>query len=174
MADAPISYGITVGGIEVTSENASNIFSNSDDYNFNKVSFTPATGDNSNNILTLNGAEISAEDAPVIVSNLQNLVIKLIGTGNRLECGSNYSIIYSTNANGFLSITDDNSGEAASLILATKGTMSVISGFAGMACTLTAYVTNSDFQPIKEMANVAYDTENKVLKANGLLQGRSL
>ena len=155
-------YGITVGGVPVTSENASNVLGDETI----SVSFTPATADNSNNILTLNGAVISSEAKPVIESNLQNLVIKLIGTGNRLECGGDYSIIYSTNANGFLSITDDNSGDAASLILATKGTVSVISGFENMACTLTAYVTNSDFQPLKEMANVAYDTENKVLKAN--------
>ena len=166
LADDPESYGITVGGVAVTSENASNIFVG-DNINNEKVSFTPATADNSNNILTLNGAEISTEATPVIVSNLQNLVIKVIGTGNRLECSGSNSVISSTNANGFLSITDDNSGDEASVILVTNGDESIISGFIGMACTLTAYTTNSDFQPIKEMANVSYDEDNKVLKANG-------
>ena len=123
-------YNITVADMRITSGNASDIFHDE------KVSFTPATVDNSNNILTLNGAKLSSEAKPVIVSNLQNLVIKLIGTGNRLECSGNKSVINSTNANGFLSITNDNSGAAASLILATEGGMSVISGFAGMACTL--------------------------------------
>ena len=163
----PTTYGLTVGGVEVTSQNASNVFSSDDDYNYNRVSFTPATDDNSNNILTLNGAKISSEGTPVIVSSLQNLVIKLIGR-NRLECG-NKNVIFSTNQNGYLTLTDDNSNPDAevSLILATNVDISVIEGFGGMACTLIPYVTNSDFYPIKEMTNVAYDNDYKVLKVNG-------
>ena len=163
----PTTYGLTVGGVEVTSQNASNVFSSDDDYNYNRVSFTPATDDNSNNILTLNGAEISCEGTPVIVSSLQNLVIKLIGR-NRLECG-NKNVIFSTNQNGYLTLTYDNSNPDAevSLILATNEDISVIEGFGGMACTLIPYVTNSDFYPIKEMTNVAYDNDYKVLKVNG-------
>ena len=166
-AEEPITYGLTVGGIEVTSENASNIFTFNDDYNYKRVSFTPATDDNSNNILSLNGAEISSEETPVIVSSLQNLVIRLIGK-NRLEC-SNKNVIFSTNKNGYLTITEDNSNPdiGTSLILATNEDISVIAGFGDMVCTLTPYVTNSDFEPIKEMTNVAYDKENNILKVNG-------
>lgn len=166
-AEETITYGLTVGGVEITSENASNIFSSNDDFNYKRVSFTPATDDNSNNILTLTGAEISSEETPVIVSSLQNLVIKLIGR-NRLEC-SNKNVIFSTNKNGYLTITEDSSNPdaEASLILATNEDISVIEGFGDITCTLTPYVTNEDFEPIKEMTNVAYDKENNVLKVNG-------
>lgn len=67
----PVSYGITVAGVEVNSENASNI--TGDNITAGTVSFNPQT-----NILTLNNASISAYDAP-IVSGLENLTVFLVG-----------------------------------------------------------------------------------------------
>ena len=67
----PVSYGITVAGVEVNSENASNI--TGVNITAGTVSFNPQT-----NTLTLNNASISAYDAP-IVSGLDNLTVFLIG-----------------------------------------------------------------------------------------------
>lgn len=67
----PVSYGITVAGVEVNSENASNI--TGDNITAGTVSFNPQT-----NTLTLNNASISAYDAP-IVSGLENLTVFLVG-----------------------------------------------------------------------------------------------
>ena len=67
----PVSYGITVAGVEVNSENASNI--TGVNITAGTVSFNPQT-----NTLTLNNASISAYDAP-IVSGLENLTVFLVG-----------------------------------------------------------------------------------------------
>lgn len=67
----PVSYGITVAGVEVNSENASNI--TGDNITAGTVSFNPQT-----NTLTLNNASIRAYDAP-IVSGLENLTVFLVG-----------------------------------------------------------------------------------------------
>ena len=76
----PTSYNLTVGGVAVTSANASNItggqISLSED---GKVSF-----DAENNVLTLNGATIDMSNVGQypIESSLANLTIKLVGEYN--------------------------------------------------------------------------------------------
>ena len=70
----PVSYGITVAGVEVNSENASNI--TGVNITAGTVSFNPQT-----NTLTLNNASISAYDAP-IVSGLDNLTVFLVGANS--------------------------------------------------------------------------------------------
>lgn len=67
----PVSYGLTVAGVEVNSENASNI--TGVNITAGTVSFNPQT-----NTLTLDNASISAYDAP-IVSGLENLTVFLVG-----------------------------------------------------------------------------------------------
>lgn len=76
-------YDITVGDIQVTSENKNTVLAN--------VSFTPAsTGNNNTNTLTLNGASINGK----IESGLDALTIEFIGS-NQLTGASGY--ITSTN-----------------------------------------------------------------------------
>lgn len=70
----PVSYGITVAGVEVNSENASNI--TGDNITDGTVSFDPQT-----NTLTMDNVSISAYDAP-IVSGLENLTVFLVGANS--------------------------------------------------------------------------------------------
>ena len=67
----PVSYGLTVAGVEVTSENAGNI--TGANIKSGTVSFDPQT-----NTLTLNKASIEAYNDS-IVSGLENLTVFLVG-----------------------------------------------------------------------------------------------
>ena len=67
-AEETITYDLTIGGIEVTSDNATDVLDDG------KVSFTPATED-SPAILTLNGVNLDSQ----ISSSIQELIVHLIG-----------------------------------------------------------------------------------------------
>lgn len=107
----PVSYGLTVAGVEVNSENASNI--TGDNITAGTVSF-------SNGTLTLNGANIEGN----IISNIEALTISIEGT-NTIN-GSLYLNNQNNQIEGTLSFTGSND---ATLTLDNSGSGSVIYNF---------------------------------------------
>jgi hypothetical protein len=102
-----VSYGITVGGEEVTDKNAENIF--------NDVN-PSAVFDNTTNTLTFNNIDINQiwNYAPFIVNGRGNLTIHIVGTQNNIKCSSKFIAKSSASASAsdytVTFTTDENNG----------------------------------------------------------------
>ena len=100
-----VSYGITVGGEEVTDKNAENIF--------NDVN-PSAVFDNTTNTLTFNNIDINQiwNYAPFIVNGRGNLTIHIVGTQNNIKCSSKFIAKSSASASDYTVTftTDENNG----------------------------------------------------------------
>ena len=108
----PVSYGITVGGVEVTSENASDILSD-DQVNAEKVSYNAQT-----NTLTLNGVNISGYTSTngCITTNRSALNIAISGN-NTLDCSSDTCTTIRSTLQGGSALTFVKGGDKCSLTL---------------------------------------------------------
>ena len=107
-----INYDLTIGGVQVTSANASNIFGDG------KVSYSPSTS-----ILTLNGASI-----PAIFSN-HALTIQLLGS-NIIDANNEGAIYYQGDDSDIqLNYTTDDSTPGQLLITNTPQEGGVVNGF---------------------------------------------
>lgn len=106
------SYGLTVAGVEVTSENASDILSE-DQSNAGKVSFDAQT-----NTLTLNGAYISGYTSTngCITTNRSALNIAISGN-NTLDCSADSCTTIRSTRQGGTALTFVKGGDNSSLIL---------------------------------------------------------
>lgn len=114
-----MTYGLTVGGVQVTSLNASGI--EGDGITEGTVTFTPDDGTNGN-ILTLDGANLASN----IESGLDNLTILLKGNNNILvDPTSNGQGIKSTNENATLKFAKG--GDGCKLTISAN--TGVVSGF---------------------------------------------
>lgn len=108
-----INYDLTIGGVQVTNANASNIFGD------DKVSYAPSTS-----ILTLNGASI-----PAIFSN-HALTIQLLGS-NIIDANNEGAIYYQGDDSDIqLNFTTDDSTPGQLLITNTPQEGGVVNGFA--------------------------------------------
>ena len=123
-----VSYGITVAGVEVNSENASNI--TGDNITAGTVSFNPQT-----NTLTLNNATISndgsdpepMETPGVYYSGTDDFTINLIGT-NTINSGNCSAIRGGQTPKLIFTKAGE---QPASLLMETTEEESVIDGFSG-------------------------------------------
>lgn len=108
----PVSYGITVGGVEVTSENASDILSD-DQVNAEKVSYNAQT-----NTLALNGVNISGYTSTngCITTNRSALNIAISGN-NTLDCSSDTCTTIRSTLQGGTALTFVKGGDHCSLTL---------------------------------------------------------
>lgn len=123
-----LSYGITVAGFAVTSENATNILGDG------KVAFTPASEANDNkNILSLNNAVITTGG---IESSIGDLTINLKGTNNIGDNSTSIATGISSTNNGTLTFTVDGSGGSLSI----NTTTSAVSGFADVTLGTGTYL----------------------------------
>lgn len=125
-------YNITVGGIQVTSENKNTVLAN--------VSFTPAsTGNNNTNTLTLNGASINDK----IENSLDALTIEFIGA-NELTGTSGY--ITSSNNSATLKVKGvTNEQHPTSTLSFTNSTgKSAVEGFANVTLENGVYLKAND------------------------------
>ena len=138
------TYGLTIAGTAVTSENAANILGDG------KVAFTPASEANDNkNILSLNNAVITTGG---IVSSIGDLTINIKGVNNIGDNSSSIATGISSTNDGTLTFTVDGSGGRLSF----DTTTSAVSGFADVTLdtgTYLMYQTNG--VPAK------YDTNSK-------------
>ena len=108
-----INYDLTIGGVQVTNANASNIFGDG------KVSYAPSTS-----ILTLNGASI-----PAIFSN-HALTIQLLGS-NIIDANNEGAIYYQGDDSDIqLNFNTDESTPGQLLITNTPEEGGVVNGFA--------------------------------------------
>ena len=106
-------YDITVGGIQVTSENKNTVLAN--------VSFTPASsGNNNTNTLTLNGAALGG----TIESALDALTIEFTGNNSA-------TYITSSNTSGALTIKSGTGSNTLSLA-SNSNDISAVNGFASV------------------------------------------
>ena len=108
----PVSYGITVAGVAVTSENASNILSE-DQTNAGKVSYDAQT-----NTLALNGAYISGYTSTngCITTNRSALNIAISGN-NTLDCSGDSCTTIRSTLQGGTALTFVKGGDHCSLTL---------------------------------------------------------
>ena len=96
-----VSYGITVGGEEVTDKNAENIF--------NDVN-PSAAFNNTTNTLTFNNINVERlwDYSPFIVNGRGNLIIQIEGTQNNIKCGSQFIAKSNASASDYtVTITTD-------------------------------------------------------------------
>lgn len=93
------TYGITVAGVQVTSDNASDIL-RQDQTNAGKVSYNAAT-----NTLTLNGATIEGK----IVNSLESLIIYLQGTNSLASADGQNAALQNETSGATLSFTGSGS-----------------------------------------------------------------
>lgn len=116
-----VSYGLTVGGIEVTDKNAGNIFNDG-------TASPSAVFDATNNKLTFNNinhTELSNTNKPFITNGYGNLIIHIIGTNN-VGCGSSFLAKSGTSTDNYtVTFTTDETN---------RGSMS-ISTFVNELCT---------------------------------------
>lgn len=125
-------YNITVGGIQVTSENKNTVLAN--------VSFTPASsGNNNTNTLTLNGASFSG----AIESGLDGLTIEFIGA-NELTGTSGY--ITSSNNSATLKVkgVTNEQHPTSTLSFTNSSGKSAVEGFANVTLENGVYLKAND------------------------------
>ena len=126
-ASFAIDYGLTVKGKAVTSLNAANVFEETEP----TVSFTPASGTNTANTLTLDKFKVT-NDVATIVSSLDNLTIVFKGD-NELGSNTGYEgYIKSTNANAPLTFMSDGTS-TGTLVLHGGNSDAVVEGFASVS-----------------------------------------
>lgn len=119
--DGSDSYGLSVAGIVVTPNNASNITSG---VTAGKVSYDP-----NNRILTLNNATIVSERGPGINNDgVENLTIKLVGENQiTAKNGSGLMLWFSTTINGGGILKAESPG-ASSIFVYSGATLTVNEG----------------------------------------------
>lgn len=120
------TYGLTIAGTAVTSANAANVLN---DQTNPRVVFTPATGSNPTNTLTLNAYQNNANAA--IVSNLSNLTIVINGESSIGDNSGTDGYIQSTNANATL--TFKKGSDNSTLTLHASNSDAVVQGFASVS-----------------------------------------
>lgn len=148
--DGIFSYGITVGGIEVTSDNKDNITGDGITGS-GTVSYNPDT-----KTLTLNDAKIAVNtvmNTAIEVNGIENLTINLTGSSQlgeepavqRSDDYKIYSGIFAdgkkitVTGGGNLTIYDRNQGIVAKdITIDTAGTITIIENGGGEACCLKA------------------------------------
>lgn len=98
-----ISYGITIADIPVRSDNKDNFFGDG------TISFTPATGSNPTNTLTLRETAIGNANTPhgITVTNLANLTIICAGDNDYSTINSSGTPIYCTDNSCDLTFTSE-------------------------------------------------------------------
>ena len=131
-------YDITVAGVPVTSFNATTGIAAGN----GKVYY-----DATNNILTLDGAEVVG----MIKTELENLTIKLKGNNNTITTNNSNNGIYSEKNTGTLTFTKE--GANASLTIASN--VSVIRGFASLGLENSGLYTKTS-TPYKIKSDSSY------------------
>lgn len=121
------TYGLTIAGTAVTSTNAANVFGSAGTAT---VSFTPATGSNTTNTLTLNGYQNVSSNA-AIVSSLPNLTIVINGESSIGDNSGTDGYIQSTNDNATL--TFKKGSDNSTLTLHASNSDAVVQGFASVS-----------------------------------------
>ena len=149
----PVSYGLTVAGVEVTSENASNILSE-DQSNAGKVSYDATT-----NTLTLNGAYLASSN---IVTGI-SLTINLKGH-------SDVNHIISTNPDATLTFGLAEGADNESSLWTTKNGPSWWQGFSGNPTfnDKLVYLPNADVDYIQKLLPPTLFVEDGLLSFSGL------
>ena len=142
------TYGITIGGTPITSDNKDNVLGDG------KVSFTPATDSNPTNTLTLSGANINDENLVhgITVTNLENLTIICAGSSsNTINTSSSNIPIYCTDQKCDLTFTSEEND--INYIQFNTNATSLVEGFK----TVT-YVENKaeQFLPQKQIGFITY------------------
>ncbi len=140
-------YDITVAGAPVTSFNATTGIAAGN----GKVYY-----DATNNILTLDGAEVVG----MIKTELENLTIKLKGNNNTITTNNSNNGIYSDKNTGTLTFTKE--GTNASLTIASN--VSVIRGFASLNLENSGLYTKTS-TPYKIKSNSSYPRFTDATKA---------
>ena len=146
------TYGITIGGTPIKSDNKDNVLGDG------KVSFTPATDTNPTNTLTLRGAEIGSTTTSfehgITVTNLANLTIICAGEAGHYSNSDVYSTgtpIYCTDASCDLTFTSEEND--INYIQFNTNATNLVEGFK----TVT-YVENKaeQFLPQKQIGFITY------------------
>lgn len=113
------NYGLTVAGVQVTSDNASNVLLDED---------TPTVVFNAeNSTLTINDVNYSPNDnTPFVVSGLDKLTVKMEGSTSIYSNAEVTAAFVSTNADAVLTFTTE---EHTTLQLLNSNTIELASGF---------------------------------------------